>query len=274
MHRGCLFAAAPFAGPCQSEPVEGKCTLHLPCPALDYAASARFSSLARIFFTLALFAIALLATNIFLGFYIGNLQSAARDLVQARRDLNETKRDLTSNDEEVAALEAKLKLATKSYIPVRDRVRVHVLFGIAGTLVTILVNSITVTYFIGTTRWCREVVDTYCLDNSLTERSAALKRKAFPLAIVSFLAILTLVTLGAVSDPAGSNFEDSDRWVLAHQLAAWIATGIVAWSLMVQVGKIGANYEIIEEILEAVRQVRQSRGLDEFSENELSRFRM
>lgn len=230
--------------------------------------------MARIFFALSLFAIALLCTNIFLGFRIGDLQTAARDLVQGRRDFDEKKRDLTATDEQIEELDSKLKSATKDYLPIRDRVRVHVLFGIAATLVTILVNSITVTYFVGTTRWCREVVDTYSLDDSLADRSLKLKRKAFPLAIVSFLAILTLVTLGAVSDPSGSNFEDSARWVLVHQLAAWIATGIVAWSLMIQVGTIGANYEIIEEILEGVRQVRQARGLDDLSEDQLSRFRL
>lgn len=243
----------------------------LPCPACDVH---EVLPLARIFFGLSLFAIVLLATNIFLGFRIGDLQNPARDLVKARGEFAEAERKLTSTDEHLEELDSKRQRALEEYLPVRDRVRFHVLFGIAATLVTILVNSITVTYFVGTTRWCREVVDTYSLDNSLAERSLKLKRKAYPLALISFLAVLALVVLGAVSDPSGSNFEDSARWVVVHQLAAWVGTGVVAWSLMMQVGTIGANYEIIEEILENVRAVRQARGLDDLTEDQLSRFRM
>ena len=41
---------------------------------------------------------------------------------------------------------------------------VHRLTGIAAALAVVLVESVIVTYFIGTSRWCKEVIETYSLD--------------------------------------------------------------------------------------------------------------
>jgi hypothetical protein len=221
-----------------------------------------------------LFAVALLSINILLGFWIGDLQSVADDVVDARRALDATKRHLTSSPDETETLKQELSAATRAFTPVRDRVRIHVLCGIAGTLVTILVNSITVTYFIGTTRWCHEVVDTYHLDEDLAERSRLLKKSAFPWAIIGILTVMAIVVMGAVSDPSSSNFENSHRWVIPHQLAAIAGTLVIGWAMLMQVGKIGANYDVIEEILDEVRKVRQARGLEDIPEQELERFRL
>ena len=73
---------------------------------------------------------------------------------------------------------------------------VHRLSGIFSSLMVVLVNSMAVTYFIGTGRWCREVVETYELDNVLIERSKQLKRQAFPWAVSGMLAVVTIVALG------------------------------------------------------------------------------
>ena len=60
---------------------------------------------------------------------------------------------------------------------------VHRLSGILAALVVVLVNSMSVTYFIGTGRWCREVVETYHLADALILRSKAIKRSSFPFAL-------------------------------------------------------------------------------------------
>lgn len=41
---------------------------------------------------------------------------------------------------------------------------VHRLSGVLAALVVVLVNSMAVTYFVGTSRWVREVVETYGLE--------------------------------------------------------------------------------------------------------------
>jgi hypothetical protein len=230
--------------------------------------------LARIFFALSLFVVGLLATNVLLGFRIGDLQNAAKRVVRVRRDLRQVRQDLLATPEQVESLKHDLQTATAAFTPIRDQVRIHVLFGIGAALVTLLVNSITITYFIGTSRWCREVVDAYSLDSELAEQSRQLKRAAWPWALVGVLSILAIVVMGAVSDPASANFEDSERWVLPHRMVALIGVGIIGWSLLMQVGKIGANYEVIEKILAGVGEVRRARGLEELSEDTLSRFRL
>jgi hypothetical protein len=65
---------------------------------------------------------------------------------------------------------------------------VHRLSGVLAALLVVLVNSMAVTYFIGTGRWCREVVETYGLDPAYIDRSRTLKRRAFPFALLAMLA--------------------------------------------------------------------------------------
>ncbi len=62
---------------------------------------------------------------------------------------------------------------------------VHRLLGMGAALAVVLVDSIVITYFIGTSRWCKEVVETYQLDEGLISRSVGLKRKSFPWSLLS-----------------------------------------------------------------------------------------
>src|SRR5690349_20501983 len=59
----------------------------------------------------------------------------------------------------------------------------HRLTGVAAALMVVLVESIVVTYFIGTSRWCKEVVDTYQLGRDPVVASNRLKRRTFPWAL-------------------------------------------------------------------------------------------
>ena len=57
---------------------------------------------------------------------------------------------------------------------------VHRLSGVAAAIALVLVNSIVVTYFVGTGRWCKEVSDTYQLGPTFVRRSNAIKRQHVP----------------------------------------------------------------------------------------------
>ena len=81
----------------------------------------------RVFFRVATFAVALLVATAGLGLWLGDLHG--------------------QTDPQV------LRWGT-----------VHRLSGVLAALLVVLVNSMAVTYFIGTGRWCREVVETYGLD--------------------------------------------------------------------------------------------------------------
>src|SRR5687767_3656973 len=73
--------------------------------------------------------------------------------------------------------------ADERFVTPRGRMTIHMLLGAGGALMAILVNSITITYFIGTSRWCKEVCETYRLPGELAERSTRLKRSTFPWAL-------------------------------------------------------------------------------------------
>src|SRR5688500_13312241 len=80
-----------------------------------------------------------------------------------------------------------------------SRIGVHFLTGLAASLMVVLVLSIVVTYFIGTSRWCREVSETYRLDPGYVQRSTRLKRAAFPYALGGMLLMVAIAALGAAA---------------------------------------------------------------------------
>src|SRR5439155_14116796 len=143
----------------------------------------------------------------------------------------------------------------------RSRMTVHMLLGAAAALVTVLVNSITVTYFIGTSRWCREVCETYGLSEELAERSMRLKRSTFPWALAGILSVMFIVGLGAAADPSGANWPRSAQFVMPHYLAAMIGIVIVLIAFFVQISRIAENYAVIDQILAEVSRIRTERGL-------------
>ena len=137
---------------------------------------------------------------------------------------------------------------------------VHRLTGVAAALVVVLVNSIVVTYFIGTSRWCKEVVQTYSLNPDFIRRSTQLKRRAFPWSLFSMLTVVGLSALGAASDPI-ANLEAGPQLGTFHLLAALVGIAGIAWSYMCQWNYIHMHYTIIAEVMREVHRIRLERGL-------------
>lgn len=211
-------------------------------------------AVARIFFALALFSLVLLLANMAIGFSIGDLNTSAHRYIEAQQRVRSLERRKASADD-VQSARTELQAASQAFQPVRQRYSLHSLCGIAAALVTVLVNSVAVTYFVGTSKWCREVVEAYRLDPQLAQASQRLKRRTFPWAVAGMLTMIVLVALGAASDPV-ANFENGGQWVTIHMMCALLGTGLIAYSFLVQVGNIGANYDVIERILQLVAQHR------------------
>ena len=140
--------------------------------------------------------------------------------------------------------------------------RVHRLTGLAAALAVVLVNSIAVTYFVGTSRWCKEVVETYGLPAVLVARGNRLKRRTFPWAVASMLAVVGVVALGGASDPATGR-PGTEQWVTWHLLGALTGLAFVAASFIVQWNQIYANHHVIDEVMEHVERIRAERGLSD-----------
>jgi hypothetical protein len=138
---------------------------------------------------------------------------------------------------------------------------VHRLSGVLAALVVVLVNSMAVTYFVGTSRWVREVAETYGLDSAVIERGRRLKRAAFPFAVAGMLAVVGIVALGGAADPATGR-KGSRDWVTPHLLGALGLTAAIAWCFQAQLPGIRRQHELIDEVMALVRRERQRRGLD------------
>ncbi|MFM7244867.1 MAG: hypothetical protein ACKO40_11955 [Planctomycetaceae bacterium] len=138
---------------------------------------------------------------------------------------------------------------------------VHRLSGVLAALVVVLVNSLTVTYFIGTGRWCREVVEAYGLDQGFIRRSTSLKRSAFPLALVGMLAVVAIVALGGAADPAAGR-KGSRDWVTPHLVGGLGLAAVIAWCFQAQLPAIRGQQALISDVMEEVRRERLARGLD------------
>ncbi|NDC54382.1 MAG: hypothetical protein EBZ74_08840 [Planctomycetia bacterium] len=138
---------------------------------------------------------------------------------------------------------------------------VHRLSGVLAALLVVLVNSMAVTYFIGTGRWCREVVETYGLDPGYVERSRTLKRRAFPVAMLGMLAVVAIVALGGAADPASGRPGTQD-WVTPHLVGALVLVAAIAALFQAQLPAMRRQHALIEQVLGEVRAVRKARGLD------------
>jgi hypothetical protein len=213
--------------------------------------------LARIFLALALFALSMLVANIVLGLRIGGFNTRWTEYKEALAAFEEQGGAGASRGEAKKLLDGRVAALAEA----RERKTLHFLFGVAGSLVTVLVSSVSVTYFIGTSRWCREVVEAYQLDGELAERSRRLKRRAFPWALLTIAAIVCIIAFGASADPSVS-FERPQDYVMPHYIAALAGVAIIAYALFAQLSLVAANYEIIDAVMTQVTAIRKKKGLD------------
>ena len=132
---------------------------------------------------------------------------------------------------------------------------VHFLFLVATALVAMLVSSITITYFIGTSRWCKEVVEAYALDPHLAAESTVCKRRAFPWALAGIVVVLLLAALGGAANP-GVRLTDAAPWGVWYKVAAALGTAAVVFCFWKQSRHLANNYDVIQSILDEVQRVR------------------
>ncbi|REJ68616.1 MAG: hypothetical protein DWQ31_07605 [Planctomycetota bacterium] len=211
--------------------------------------------MSRIFFTLACLALVLMVVTLSVGLSLGQLKPQLEQLqVLSTGAAAAAAQGASPVDDEVVAEIVSLE-------GVKKRANAHRLLGIATGVLVLLVNCLAVTYFVGTARWCREVVEAYQLDGTLFGRSARMKRGAFFWAVIGMLTILTISSLGAMSDPMAA-FANGEQYVTPHLIAAMLGVGLIAWSFLAQWQHILDHHDVIEEVLAAVQKIRAERGLD------------
>src|SRR5262245_28820234 len=211
--------------------------------------------MARIFFALASFAGLLLVANIIVGLCLGDLGASSSRYESARQAAHELKLNASpTSNTVIAALEEKDR-QLQSLGDMRRKFQPHIWLGIAAALVTVLVNCISVTYFIGTSRWCGDVVAAYRLDEEPAQRSRRLKRRSFPFALLGMLTMVGIVALGAAADP-GASLARPASWVMIHVTAALLGTVLIGVAFWFQAMAVGANLGVIREIMHEVERIR------------------
>src|SRR3954451_24919848 len=182
--------------------------------------------MSRIFLVLALLSLGLLIAALTLGLSIGELDSQAQPTPETLH-----------------------------------RATFHRLTGIAAALAVVFVECIVVTYFIGTSRWCKEVVETYQLDRSAIAESNRLKRRTFPWALIGMLAVVGIVALGGAADPGATVQLNTRAWAYWHLWGAMLGIVLLMWTYLIAWNSILANHAIIERVMDEVAQIRERRGL-------------
>jgi hypothetical protein len=147
-----------------------------------------------------------------------------------------------------------------SFEDVQQRTRTHILAGLFISLLGVLVNSLSITYFIGTGRWSKEVVQAYALDAAWLRESQSLKRSCFPWAMMGIVAVLAMVVTGAACDPS-TLMANTAQWVLLHAAATVAGTVLIALAMWKQFRYLQRNQQLIQKITQCVREIRDGRGL-------------
>ena len=219
--------------------------------------------MSRIFTSLAVVAVTLLlaaiAFGLGVGFEIGAYNAVFHERVSAERKLDQLSTE--GKTDEADSLRTQIDAGDKDFRQTVRRATWHMLVGIIAGIVAILVNSISVTYFIGTSRWCKEVTDTYSLSDDHSAESTRLKRCSFPWALFGILTVLAIVALGGASDP-GTGLDSTASFAMPHFFLAVAGVALIAVSFIQQASFIRKNSEIVDTILREVREIRIAKGLD------------
>lgn len=219
--------------------------------------------MARVFFALAVLSLIALIGVTVQGFRIGDYNGAARELEAAQQAVQEAQDPFGRSKDLLAKRETERDQIAARNLPILRSAGWHRVLGTGVALITLLVNCLSVTYFIGTTRWCTEVAEAYSLDSQLAENSRQMKRQSFPWSLGGIGILMLIIISGAACDPLSGILGNPAGWVVIHWIVSVVGVGLLGFSFWVQVGYIGAHFEIIEKILQQVREIRAAKKLDE-----------
>jgi hypothetical protein len=214
----------------------------------------------RIFLSLAVFAVLLLVANVLVGLSGGDYNGPVHayvDEAQKMRELEKTK----APREAIQQIKDRQTELYREVKQLQPHMLWHESLGIGSALITLLVCSVSITYFVGTSRWFKEVVETYHLNPEFVEQSARIKRRSFRWSVAGALTILAVVGLGAAAEPTLANAQFSQSYVTPHYVAALAAVAFLLLSFYMQWLSLTENGKLIETVMGDVRRIRTERGL-------------
>ena len=214
----------------------------------------------RIYASLALVAVAALVVNNIVAFCLQGDYNLFADVMEEIRPTQEKLQQLefeqATASEEVVRLRQEVRATFVRLEPVMRRGSIQFLIVIAAALVVLLINCISITYFIGTSRWCKEVVDAYAMDTKFASRVLQLKRRSFPWSFASILTMLVIASLAGASN-IGVSLHSAAQFAMPYMVFSWLGTLLIAWSFIKQRQFIGQNFALIGEVVEQVELCRE-----------------
>ncbi|MBI82444.1 MAG: hypothetical protein CMJ81_04545 [Planctomycetaceae bacterium] len=219
----------------------------------------------KIFYSLSLIALLLLVANAGWAFYEAHDHAEATKLFERLQELRSRSQILRqglghSQTEAATTLENERAVCVQQLAVILRRSSIHFLYIVVTSLVCTLVSSVTITYFVGTSRWAREVVEAYGLETEFAIRGSRFKRCSFSWALLGICAVLVLATFAGAANSAVRLVEAAD-WQLHYQVVASLGVAVIAFSFHRQARYLSANYQLIQEIVMEVKRIRVEHGL-------------
>lgn len=143
-------------------------------------------------------------------------------------------------------------------------VQAHFLTALGSLVFATLLHAIVLTYFMGTGRWIEETSAAYRLDNRFYQENQSLKYRTVPAIVVAFVMLVVTGAFGAAADPASpAQFAGGFGLSAAtiHQLIAAISLALNAWVNYLEFTALFRNGEIVNLVMQEVRQIRIAKGL-------------
>ncbi len=147
---------------------------------------------------------------------------------------------------------------------VQSLVSWHIKLALSGLVFSALVHALALTYFMGTGRWMEDVSKAYQLDSRYQTETKRLKYRTLPLMSLWLLLLLVTIGFGAAADPASKmNFAG---WgglsaSMCHMLTAIATVAVNFFANLREFQAIERNGELINEVMQKVRDLRIARGL-------------
>jgi hypothetical protein len=140
----------------------------------------------------------------------------------------------------------------------------HLLVSVAALIFAVLVHAVLLTYFMGTSRWMEEARLAYKLDSRWNAENRRLKYRAIPLMAACLLVLILNIPLGALAVdrggwtlPGGQELSPSGLHLVFAALTIVVNLAVNA----VEYKAIKRNGELIGEVAQEVRRIRQEHGL-------------
>jgi len=149
-------------------------------------------------------------------------------------------------------------------VAVQRGVQHHLLTALGAIVFATMVHALVLTYFMGTGRWLEETSNAYRLDAKYFQESKTLKYRTIPALVGAFVLLVVTGAFGAAADP-GSPTQFAGWFGLSaatiHQISAIVTLSINAVVNYLEFTALFRNSEIIDQAMQAVREIRLAKGL-------------